>query len=180
MQALAAEGALEEDHPVRTAPRMARLIGEHRAGDQQEPKHGGDESVGDLPDGFEHIEALANEGHGFEQPRSGGRAHQCRHGGQRRVHQAVSEGSEIGNGIAAVGDNHAVEVDELHETRRHGAATARRGQRGGSTGSGGKQHGLVATGRFGSNSVQERSPVSVVLGFRGQATCSGPGFSFVA
>ena len=99
-------------------------VGEHGAGDQQEPEHGRDEAVGDLPDGFEHIEALANEGHGFEQSRSGGRAHQCRHGGQRRVHQAVAEGSEIGNGIAAVGDDHAVEIDELQETCRHGAATA--------------------------------------------------------
>ena len=66
------------------------------------------------------------------------------HGGERRVHQAVSETGEIGNGIAAVGDDHAVEIDELHHPRRHAAATARRGQRGGATGSGGKQHGLVA------------------------------------
>ena len=47
-------------------------------------------------------------------------------------------------GIAAIGDNHAVEVDDLHETRRHGAATARRGQRGRTPGGSGKQHGLVA------------------------------------
>ena len=66
-------------------------VGEHRAGDQQEPEHGGDEAVGDLPDGFEHVEALADEGNGFEQSRSCRRAHQCRHGGERRVHQAVAE-----------------------------------------------------------------------------------------
>ena len=92
-------------------------IGEHSAGDQQDAEQGRDEAVGDLPDGLEDIEPLAYEGNGFEQAGPGGGAHQRGRGGKRRVDQPMAECGEIGDGVAAVGDDDAVEVDELPSAR---------------------------------------------------------------
>ena len=88
-------------------------IGEHRAGDDEEPQQGGDQGVGDLPGGLEDVEPLADEGDGFEQPGAGGGAHERGDGGQGGVEEAVAQRREIGDGVAAVGDDDAVEVDEL-------------------------------------------------------------------
>ena len=82
-------------------------------------------------------------------PGSGGGAHQRGRGGKRRVDQAMAEGGKIGNWIAAVGDDDAVEVDELHQPAGQAAASAiaaRCGQHAGSGGSGGEQHRIVFAG----------------------------------
>ena len=97
-------------------------VGQYGAGNDEQAQQGRDQGVGDLPGGLEHIEPLADEGDRFEQPRAGGGAHERRHGGERGVQQAVAERGEIGDGVAAVGDDDGVQVDELEQPRHHAAA----------------------------------------------------------
>ena len=89
--------------------------GQDGARDQHEAEDGGDEAVGDPPHGLEGIEALAEEGDGFEQPGADGDAGDGADRTERRGDQVMAEAREIGDGVAAVGDDHGIEIDELEE-----------------------------------------------------------------
>ena len=89
--------------------------GKDGARDQHQTQDGGDEAVGDAPDGLEGIQTLAEEGDGLQKAGAHGDARDGSDGAERGRDQVVAETREVCDGVAAVGDHHRIEVDELEE-----------------------------------------------------------------